>query len=375
MRKTVLIAIALYMLCSPVLAAPELSADSAVLICADTGEVLYDKAAGERMLIASLTKIMTAMVVLDNCPLDDQVAVDHRSAGLEGSSAYLKAGESYSVEQLLYGMLLASGNDAATALALHVSGSVSAFAALMNYKARELGLKDSSFRNPTGLDQEGHYSTAADMARLTAYCMKDPVFARIVGTKSYPAGELFYVNHNRLLWSCQGVCGVKTGFTRAAGRALVTCALREGATYICVTLRAPDDWQDHRSMYDWAERSYDYVTVLSRADTVALPLVSGKSGYVRVCPAEDLSVLVPAGEQWELSLQLPDFVFAGVRAGERAGCASVVRDGREIARTDMLYCEDAEIDRGLKLTPAERFSRIWTIAGRDAGKPYYVIGE
>ena len=230
----------------PAHAEPGVSAKSAILMHADSGRVLYEKNADEHMLIASTTKIMTAIVVLEHCALDELVEADERSAGIEGSSMYLKAGESYTVEDLLYGLMLASGNDAASALALHVADSLEDFAALMNEKAAALGMTESSFKNPHGLDEEGHYSTARDMAKLAAYCMENPDFARIAGAVSHTVGEQTYVNHNRLLREYDGCLGLKTGYTMAAGRTLVTCAERDGARYVCVTLNDPDDWDDHR---------------------------------------------------------------------------------------------------------------------------------
>ena len=184
------------------------SAKAAILMHADSGRGLYEKNADEHMLIASTTKIMTAIVVLEHCELDDLVEVDSRSAGIEGSSMYLKAGESYTVEDLLYGLLLVSGNDAASALALHVADSMEEFAELMNAKAAELGMTESSFKNAHGLDEEGHFSTARDMAKLAAYCMGNEDFARIAGTVSHTVGEQTLVNHNRLLREYDGCVAV-----------------------------------------------------------------------------------------------------------------------------------------------------------------------
>ena len=251
------------------------SAKAAILMHADSGRVLYEKNADEHMLIASTTKIMTAIVVLEHCELDDLVEVDSRSAGIEGSSMYLKAGESYTVEDLLYGLLLVSGNDAASALALHVADSMEEFAELMNAKAAELGMTESSFKNAHGLDEEGHYSTARDMAKLAAYCMGNEDFARIAGTVSHTVGEQTLVNHNRLLREYDGCLGLKTGYTMAAGRTLVTCAERDGARYVCVTLNDPDDWDDHKALYDWAFANYSFAEVIPAGLSYEVPLISG----------------------------------------------------------------------------------------------------
>jgi D-alanyl-D-alanine carboxypeptidase (penicillin-binding protein 5/6) len=346
------------------------SAKAAILMHADSGRVLYEKNADEHMLIASTTKIMTAIVVLEHCELDDLVEVDSRSAGIEGSSMYLKAGESYTVEDLLYGLLLVSGNDAASALALHVADSMEEFAELMNAKAAELGMTESSFKNAHGLDEEGHYSTARDMAKLAAYCMGNEDFARIAGTVSHTVGEQTLVNHNRLLREYDGCLGLKTGYTMAAGRTLVTCAERDGARYVCVTLNDPDDWDDHKALYDWAFANYSFAEVIPAGLSYEVPLISGAE---MTAPAEtegSAYALIKNGESFDMELELPAFAFAPISEGERAGRAVACSDGQEIASVRIVYSEDVEVDRELKLTPGERFLRFWVLTGLSA--PFYL---
>lgn len=346
------------------------SAKAAILMHADSGRVLYEKNADERMLIASTTKIMTAIVVLEHCELDDLVEVDSRSAGIEGSSMYLKAGESYTVEDLLYGLLLVSGNDAASALALHVADSMEEFAELMNAKAAELGMTESSFKNAHGLDEEGHYSTARDMAKLAAYCMGNEDFARIAGTVSHTVGEQTLVNHNRLLREYDGCLGLKTGYTMAAGRTLVTCAERDGARYVCVTLNDPDDWDDHKALYDWAFANYSFAEVIPAGLSYEVPLISGAE---MTAPAETEGAayaLIQNGESYDMELEMPAFAFAPISEGDRAGRAVACSDGQEIASVRIVYSEDVEVDRELKLTPGERFLRFWVLTGLSA--PFYL---
>ncbi len=346
------------------------SAKAAILMHADSGRVLYEKNADEHMLIASTTKIMTAIVLLEHCELDDLVEVDSRSAGIEGSSMYLKAGESYTVEDLLYGLLLVSGNDAASALALHVADSMEEFAELMNSKAAELGMTESSFKNAHGLDEEGHYSTARDMAKLAAYCMGNEDFARIAGTVSHTVGEQTLVNHNRLLREYDGCLGLKTGYTMAAGRTLVTCAERDGARYVCVTLNDPDDWDDHKALYDWAFANYSFAEVIPAGLSYEVPLISGAE---MTAPAETEGAayaLIKNGESFDMELELPAFAFAPISEGERAGRAVACSDGQEIASVRIVYSEDVEVDRELKLTPGERFLRFWVLTGLSA--PFYL---
>lgn len=255
---------------------------------ADTGAVFYEKNADVPSLIASTTKIMTGLLVCENCDLDEKVTVPQEAVGIEGSSVYLRAGETLTVRDLLYGMLLQSGNDAATALALHLSGSVEAFAEQMNKKVCELGLTNTHFANPHGLDDEGNYGSARDLATLTAYALKNPDFAQAVSTKSYRVGERCFVNHNKLLWRCEGAIGVKTGYTKKAGRILVSAAERNGRTLICVTVSAPDDWNDHCKLYDYGFSQYEMTEIATQGkkvgtlpfvaeQTVSFPLLAGET--------------------------------------------------------------------------------------------------
>ena len=200
------------------------AARAAIVVHPETGAVLYEKNADERLGIASTTKIMTALVVLEHCALEEPVEILPEYTAVEGSSMYLRAGETYTVEELLYGLMLVSGNDAAVALACHTAGSVEAFADMMNDQARALGMTDSAFQNPNGLDAEGHYSTARDMAKLACAAMENETFRTIVSTKSTTVDGQTLVNHNRLLRSYNGAVGVKTGYTKTVGRTLVSCA-------------------------------------------------------------------------------------------------------------------------------------------------------
>ena len=230
----------------------EVSATAAVLMDADMGQVLYEKNGDRQMLIASTTKIMTALVVLEHAAPDDVITVtpDHMA---EGSSMYLRAGETVRVEELLYGLLLCSGNDAALALT-ECAGGLAPFVALMNEKAAALGMAHTSFANPNGLDADGHYSTARDMAVLAAAAVENPTFRRICSSRSVTIGQRTMENHNRLLRQMEGCVGLKTGYTRAAGRTLVSCAERDGCRLVAVTLQDGNDWADHAALYDYGFR-------------------------------------------------------------------------------------------------------------------------
>lgn len=230
----------------------EVSATAAVLMDADMGQVLYEKNGDRQMLIASTTKIMTALVVLEHAAPDDVITVtpDHMA---EGSSMYLRAGETVRVEELLYGLLLCSGNDAALALT-ECAGGLTPFVALMNEKAAALGMAHTSFANPNGLDADGHYSTARDMAVLAAAAVENPTFRRICSSRSVTIGQRTMENHNRLLRQVEGCVGLKTGYTQAAGRTLVSCTERGGCRLVAVTLQDGNDWADHAALYDYGFR-------------------------------------------------------------------------------------------------------------------------
>lgn len=230
----------------------EVSATAAVLMDANMGQVLYEKNGDRQMLIASTTKIMTALVVLEHAAPDDVITVTPNHMA-EGSSMYLRAGETVRVEELLYGLLLCSGNDAALALT-ECAGGLVPFVALMNEKAAALGMAHTSFANPNGLDADGHYSTARDMAVLAAAAVENPTFRRICSSRSVTIGQRTMENHNRLLRQVEGCVGLKTGYTRAAGRTLVSCAERDGCRLVAVTLQDGNDWADHAALYDYGFR-------------------------------------------------------------------------------------------------------------------------
>lgn len=308
----------------------EVSAHSAILMDGDTGQVLYEKNAQAQSLIASTTKIMTALVVLEDGNLDEVVTVPQEAVGIEGSSMYLKAGEELTVRQLLYGMMLSSGNDAAVALALHSAGSIEEFARRMNETAAALGLDDTSFANPNGLDSEGNYSTARDLARLTQTALHTPGFTEIVSAKTCQFGEHYLVNHNKLLWQYDGALGVKTGYTKKAGRILVGAAERNGRKLISVTINAPDDWQDHKRMLDFGFAQYQLREVIHAGEQVGeipviLPDGSWKAGNLTA--SEGCSLWLLPEETVEIQLRAPLFCYQAGNAGEQVGTAVLSRGG------------------------------------------------
>lgn len=323
------------------LRAPEVSAKSAIVING-AGQVIYEKNADERSLIASTTKLMTALIVLENAELGDEVEIKDEYCGVEGSSMYLEAGEKYTVEELLLGLLLVSGNDAAVTLACYTAGSIEGFAALMNEKAEALGMSGSHFDNPHGLDSASHYSTARDMARLMLACMETPNFQALCGRKSAEIGDETFINHNRLLWECSGCVAGKTGYTLSAGRCLVSCCEREGTRLICVTLSAPDDWNDHEKLYDWAYDSYGVRDVMDGV-SFDVPVISGARESVAVTPAEEMELFLPKSAEITLTAEMPRFVFAPVSAGETAGRIWVIVENEIIGGCELVYTEDVPL--------------------------------
>ncbi len=310
------------------------SAEKAILIHED-GEVLFDRNADKKSLIASTTKLMTAIVVLENCDLSDTVEIREEYCGLEGSSMYLKAGEKYTVDELLKGLMLVSGNDAAMALACHTAKTEEGFVKLMNKKASELGMSGTHFENPHGLDGKKHYSCAADLAKLMAYCMKNESFAALCGLRTADVGGRTLINHNKLLKLCKGCIGGKTGFTEAAGRCLVSCCERDGTRLICVTLNAPDDWDDHISLYNWAFELFSKRNI-SENISFSVPVISGETENAVILPKKCM-VFLPVNSKINYKAELPHFVFAPVQAGDTAGKLKLFCENRLVGETELFY--------------------------------------
>jgi len=330
--------------------APGVSARSFVLMDAGTGTILAEQNADTQMLVASTTKILTAALALEHADPDEVVEIMPEAVGIEGSSMYLRAGEEITVRDLLYGLMLASGNDAAVALAYHVAGGIPEFATLMNEKAAELGMEQSHFSNPHGLDAEDHYSTARDMALLTAWAMGMPDFVQIVSTRQVQAAGRSLVNHNKLLWRYEGALGVKTGFTKASGRSLVSAAERDGTMLICVTLSAPDDWDDHAALYDWGFARYKYHAPIVAGDVyVTVPVIAGMQDQVDLVAEMNLSLLVSPDDVVTVDMQVPRFVYAVVRANEQAGRVIVLVNGEPALETRLLFAETVDLDESNRL--------------------------
>ena len=359
--------------------APDISAQSAILMDAKDGYVLLEKDADARLSMASTTKIMTAILVLETCKLSDVVRVPREAVGIEGSSAYLYENEQILVRDLVYALLLQSANDAAIALAIHACGSADAFVEQMNAKAQALGLSDTHFSNPHGLPADDHYSTARDLAVLMRYALQNGFFTAVIGTRAYTTdprgfsgGEVHYFrNHNRLLTSYPDCIGGKTGFTKEAGRCLVSAAERDGATLICVTLNAPDDWNDHASLYDYGFSRYAEQTLIEKGEIdLYIPVVGGTLSEVRVTNTEALSCSLRNADGITVRYDLPHFAYAPITGTDqmesgapayslpmRAGRACVYQNGALIAQTDLYY--QTTVDEYIPPTLWERICQFF----------------
>ena len=234
-----------------------------------SGRVLFENNGGKRLPMASTNKILADAIVVEDCDLDEKVTMPREGAGVEGSSVYLKAGEEYTVRQLLYGLMLRSGNDCAVTLALHHSGSVEAFAVEMNRRAASWGAENSHFTNPHGLPDEAHYTTALDLARIACHAMQNPTFRTIVSTKYF--GENAWANKNKMLFSYEGANGVKTGFTKRAGRCLVTGAKRGNMQLVSVVLNSPEMYERSAELLDAAFRKYTLLRLYAPETEFAAP--------------------------------------------------------------------------------------------------------
>ena len=349
------------MLCQvPTAQAVGTSASSAILMEAESGRVLYEQNAHEERLIASITKLMTALVALESGhDLEETVTVGEACTRAEGSSLYLRPGEEISLKGLLYGVMLRSGNDAALAVAEHCGGSVEEFVGRMNEKAAQLGMVNSHFANPNGLNAEGHYSSAYDMALLARACLENEALAEIAATKSATVDGRVLTNHNKLLWQYEGCIGLKTGYTEKAGRTLVSAARRGGMTLIAVTLNDPDDWRDHTALLDYGFSTYAPVTLTEEGKAVARRPVSGSLvPFVEIQAAE--TVRIPVCEEDKIDWEL-QWDQEALRAGGSAGRMVCRVNGEEAACVPLVFAQD--VDRALQ-PPGGIWTRLMELWNR-----------
>lgn len=327
------------------------SAGAHILMDADTGVVLSAKNENKKMKMASTTKIMTTLLTLESAEKENETVTFTDKMTAEGSSMYLKVGDKVKLTDLAAGMMMASGNDAANAAALHIGKSFENFSRLMNLRAEKIGMKNTSFVTPSGLDDENHYSTAYDMALLMAQALRNESFKALTACTEkkvefvYPEGKVTtYLNHNRLLKSYSYCTGGKTGYTEKAGRCLVSSASKDGVNLIAVTLSAPDDWNDHKALYEYGFSMYTEVTLDDRNESFNVKLSGGEQDSLTASADEAVKVKVPADCIKEIKKQiyLPDFVFAPVKAGDTTGKIIYTLDGVVLAEVNLKVIRTVE---------------------------------
>ena len=321
-----------------------------ILMEGETGRILFGVDPDEKLPMASTTKIMTALLTLEQPSIDTSFVVNAAAIQVEGTSMGLKEGDSVTLRTLAAGMLLASGNDAANAAAVAIDGSLADFAERMNERAAEIGMTNTSFVTPSGLDDENHYSTARDMALLAREALKNPDFAALCGSSTMklyygnPPYARWLSNHNRLLREYDGTIGVKTGFTKKSGRCLVSAAKREDVTLICVTLGASDDWNLHKQAFDAGFAAMNRYTLSDfLTDPYSVPVTGGTRSAVRIEPEEDavLSLTQAEAERLEISAQFSTLEYAPVSIGDVLGEISILLDGQLLASVPLTAAQES----------------------------------
>ncbi len=327
------------------------SARAGALYVQALDKFIYSKNADTRLPMASTTKIMTALVAIENSDLDSKVRINESVCGIEGSSLYLKPGEELSMRDLLYGLMLRSANDAAEAIAYEIAGGISEFAAMMNSKAADLGLKNTNFQNPHGLDAKDHYTTAKDLAIIASEALKNDELKEIASTYKKTItntdGDVrLVVNHNKLLRLYDGAIGVKTGFTRKSGRCLVGAAEKDGLILVTVTIDAPDDWNDHIKMLDYGFSFYEMKKLATTGEfAYRLPVISGSATDVSVKNTDSLSMVLKKGANVSYDVELPRYLIAPVNEGDVIG-KIVFRSGEnEIAELNLVATEKSDKEK------------------------------
>jgi D-alanyl-D-alanine carboxypeptidase/D-alanyl-D-alanine carboxypeptidase (penicillin-binding protein 5/6) len=325
-----------------------LSAKSAVLMSGLTGNVLYGKNADERRAIASITKVMTALLTIESGNLDVPFVVDDYSVKIEGTTMGLRGGDIVTRRDLCYGMLLPSGNDAANAAAVNISGTENAFVELMNQRAKQIGMHNTHFSNPHGLDEDDHYSTAYDMAVLTYTAMKNPLFREISGKSSVqlkfgnPPYTRYLVNNNKMLFMYNGCNGVKTGYTDNAKRCLISSAERDGVFLICVTLNAADDWKDHTKMLDYGFERTKNREMPDTLINAEIPTSTGNE-TIPLIPSEKIMLPLSDEEIGKITVKMyvKPYVYAGAKAGETSGTAEIFCNEIPVKKVTLVTSRDS----------------------------------
>lgn len=334
-------------------ASPGITGEAAVLIDSKNGQVLFEKNAAVRVYPASTTKVMTAIIALESGRVGEMVTIPKEASDVEGSAIGLREGEKISLEDLIYALMLNSGNDSAVAIACHLGGSVTGFVQLMNKKAAELGAVNTHFNNPNGLPEPNHYSTVRDMALITRYAMQNPEFREIVATKiktitrSDPNAQTYLENHNKLLWNYQGAIGVKTGYTEEARQCLVSAAVRQGRELIAVVMKSEgtDIWSDSTKLLDYGFTDFSPATLVEAGQYVSdVPVQYGVAKTVHAQTGSSLTYNFTRDEKPQIRQEIIIFDknVAPVQAGKKLGEIVFFAGGQELGRVDLVAQQEVQ---------------------------------
>lgn len=342
-----------------------MSAQAYVLYCVENDSVLLSKNADTKMKMASTTKIMTTLLTLEQSAKNDVLVEFSESMIAEGSSMYLKVGDTVHLSDLAIGMMMASGNDAANAAAITVGKSIEGFADVMNHRAKEIGMTSTNFVTPSGLDDDNHYSTATDMARLMACALQNEAFCEIIENTSMtvdfltPQKQVTYQNHNRLLTLYEHCIGGKTGYTKSAGRCLVSAAEKNGVTLIAVTFNAPSDWNDHIRLYDYGFERLSAVDTDDSDEEFSLNVVGGGAEKVPLyCNTSSHTVVdIEDKDKVVRTVYLPQFLYAPVKKGDYIGEVVYTLNGGIIAQNP-IYA-NADVSRNEQKPIVDFFRKLF----------------
>lgn len=330
--------------------APAVSARTALVMDINTGKILYEKNGDQKVFPASTTKIMTALLAIENGNIQKKIKISKNAAGVEGSSIYLAKDEIIPMEDLIYGLMLRSGNDAAVAIAEEIGGSLEDFVGMMNNRAIEMGAKDTHFMNPNGLHHEDHYTTAKDMAIISREAMNNPDFKKVAGAKTWVSdrGEgkyNYFYNKNKVVYQYEGGTGIKIGFTKAAGRTLVASSQKDGMELICVVMDAPNWFDDTYKLMDYIYSIYEPIKIISAERPLKASIISGgNKGHVLLGTKEDIFCPALKGETPDVSIEylLPKKVKAPVSRWQQAGKLHIYLEGTYMSSKPLYYLEDIQ---------------------------------
>ena len=345
MKRALVVLIIICVFSSLRVRAVSTSAKAAIVIDGFSGEVIYAENENQKLPMASTTKIMTALLLSENGDLEKEITVSEEMLRVEGSSMGLLAGDRVTYHDLLYGMLLASGNDAANVTAFRLGGTIDGFTKMMNQKAEELGLRNTHFETPSGLDSDEHYTTASDLAKLAKAALENEEFAKAAATYKAtlnygnPPYKRSLTNHNKMLLRYEGAIGVKTGYTKKSGRCLVTAAERDGKRIIAVTLNDPNDWEDHTALLDYGFDKINLTEITPKEKSVKIPVINGQKEYLTV-KLNSSTVTSQSVAGFSYTVNLPKFIYAPVKKGEEIGSIEFEKDKKTI-KTVVLTANEA----------------------------------